>query len=292
MTQIEKSNEEPEKGINEYQELNEIDFHWFLTILSSNFGIDYRGITQMKDKVTMLFQMLKQKKFTKTGLRKATMIFLERHKYREWTVGDFFACFPGADGLSPFIFKTKTREKHPSQYYRILEMSEARKILEDHYGKPAIEKVYADDENEDISESDIILENIRLRCRIAQLESNIKTLRRQLPLEIRDIQTPRRCTLDDIYDTVRGYFGLDIEVMNSKCRKLEILIPVHITAYFMRIAGYTLKAIGDYLDKDHSTIINSIKAVRDMLDTDPIKRNEIREIGKMIFGRLADEVKL
>jgi len=79
----------------------------------------------------------------------------------------------------------------------------------------------------------------------------------------------------DICEIVRIYFGINESDFYGRTRKYEIIFPRHLAIYLIRyFTDKTLEEIGDILHRDHATILNSIKAAQDLIDTEPaIKKN-------------------
>jgi hypothetical protein len=87
-----------------------------------------------------------------------------------------------------------------------------------------------------------------------------------------------------IVELVINYYGADKdEIINNK-RKFEVVKVRQIAQYLLRKnTKSTLRNIGSYFNgKDHSTVLNSIKAVNNMIDTDKITKKEIAHLQLVI----------
>ena len=91
-------------------------------------------------------------------------------------------------------------------------------------------------------------------------------------------------SVETIKKIVADYFGVPVKDIEGKSRKQQIVTARQIAMYFIKERlGLTLEATGKHFGgRDHSTVINAIKRVREQLDikTDtPYKRavNEIEE---------------
>lgn len=75
--------------------------------------------------------------------------------------------------------------------------------------------------------------------------------------------------LSNVLEAVVFVSGVPGEKILGKRRDKEIASARHIFCYMSRThTNCSLLGIGEFLDKDHTTVINSIKVVNDMIDTD------------------------
>jgi chromosomal replication initiation ATPase DnaA len=66
---------------------------------------------------------------------------------------------------------------------------------------------------------------------------------------------------------VSALTGVSIEQITGKSRVTDIVNARHMVSYLMaKNHGFTWKAIGDAVGRDHSTIINSVEVVADGLE--------------------------
>ncbi|PIE51761.1 chromosomal replication initiator protein DnaA [Candidatus Fermentibacteria bacterium] len=83
-----------------------------------------------------------------------------------------------------------------------------------------------------------------------------------------------------ITSAVGEAFNINPELLKGKKRKREILIPRQLSMYLIReMTDLSLEDIGVFFGRDHSTVLNAIKRVTSMLETDSAfkrKYNDIR----------------
>lgn len=72
--------------------------------------------------------------------------------------------------------------------------------------------------------------------------------------------------------------------LHSKSRKREIVLPRQVFFYFARriFTHFSLHKIGDYYNKDHATVSNSIYKIRDLIGTDKNFAEKINKIKQLI----------
>ena len=96
--------------------------------------------------------------------------------------------------------------------------------------------------------------------------------------------TKKKININYIQEIVSKFFNISIEQMKDKARKKEIVIARQVAMYFSKdFTNNSLKSIGFHFGgRDHSTVIHAVQSVNDMIDTDSIFRNNIKEINKRI----------
>ncbi len=82
------------------------------------------------------------------------------------------------------------------------------------------------------------------------------------------------------------HFGLTFEEVRSRSRKKDVSYARNLYCYFMRKRTiYSLEKIGEILnERDYSTIIGSVKAVKGMADVYPQVRDDIKQIDQKLKG--------
>ena len=87
-----------------------------------------------------------------------------------------------------------------------------------------------------------------------------------------------------IIELVVNFYGADKENIINKGRKFEVVKVRQIAQYLLRNNTKSpLASIGKYFNgKDHSTVINSIKSVNNMIDTDKNVKKEIIHLQSLI----------
>ena len=90
----------------------------------------------------------------------------------------------------------------------------------------------------------------------------IGTLKKTIPVG--------RLTKSTILKTICKEFKMDFEeVKNRKTSKREFVYVRHLYAYFCRkYTKESFKVIGEFIKKDHATIINSNRKIEDWIETD------------------------
>lgn len=78
----------------------------------------------------------------------------------------------------------------------------------------------------------------------------------------------RMITPDRIFQMVASHFGITIEDITGKSQKKECALPRQIAMYLCRSRlKLPYQAIGSLLERDHSTVMSSIKRIQKMQDT-------------------------
>ncbi len=84
------------------------------------------------------------------------------------------------------------------------------------------------------------------------------------------IASNRVLTLDDILEIVSFYTSISVENIKEHNRHLEISDARHLFFYIAKkYSGKSCVSIASYLNRDHATLINSIKKVENRIDTEP-----------------------
>jgi chromosomal replication initiator protein len=89
-----------------------------------------------------------------------------------------------------------------------------------------------------------------------------------------------------ILDTVCNYFDVTEDDIRSQDRRQDYVKARHILMYFLR--RYTLMglySIGDYLHKDHSSIVHGVKAIIIQYEVNKIYKMHLDEIDKILNGK-------
>ena len=71
---------------------------------------------------------------------------------------------------------------------------------------------------------------------------------------------------NEIIDTVTQYYQVSIKDIKGKSRKRRIVKPRQVTIYLLRTrARMILSDIGEVMNRDHTTIIHSVKCIENDL---------------------------
>jgi len=97
-------------------------------------------------------------------------------------------------------------------------------------------------------------------------------------------QVNKEITVDNIKLLVADYFKVPVEKLHGKTRKRDIVIARQLSMYLAKnFTNSSLKVIGDkFGGRDHSTVIYSVKAVQDMMDTDLVFKDKVTELEKQV----------
>ncbi|MCU4165846.1 chromosomal replication initiator protein DnaA [Carboxylicivirga caseinilyticus] len=93
-------------------------------------------------------------------------------------------------------------------------------------------------------------------------------------------KTSREISIESISQTVCDYFGLDLDLLQSKTRKREIVQARQVAMYFSKgLTNSSLSTIGAKIGKkDHATVLHACKAVNNLIETDKDFKGQIKEI--------------
>lgn len=96
--------------------------------------------------------------------------------------------------------------------------------------------------------------------------------------------TTREISIDYIQKIVCDYFGLPLEVINSKTRKREIVQARQLAMYFAKKhTKSSLATIGLHCgNKDHATVLHACRTVNNLIETDKQFRVYVEELDKKI----------
>ena len=87
----------------------------------------------------------------------------------------------------------------------------------------------------------------------------------------------RKDSLDELFNNVCDYFGISVDIIFKKCRKSIVLKSRYIIWYVMyHRMKYNLTDIARIFGMHHTTIINGLKRISDLADTEDITKDELR----------------
>lgn len=137
-----------------------------------------------------------------------------------------------------------------------------------------------------------------IRNNVRELEGVLVSLVAQSTLNKREIdidlakeviaqfvsQVNKEITVDNIKQLVADYFNLPVEKLHSKTRKRAVVIARQLSMYLAKnFTNSSLKAIGsEFGNRDHSTVIYSVKAIQDMMDTDLVFKDTVADLEKQV----------
>lgn len=94
----------------------------------------------------------------------------------------------------------------------------------------------------------------------------------------------KEITVTNIKKLVADYFKLSVDTLHSKTRKRDIVIARQLSMYFAKtFTNNSYKVIGkEFGGKDHSTVIYSVKVIKDLMDTDQDFKKTVEELEKQV----------
>jgi len=97
-------------------------------------------------------------------------------------------------------------------------------------------------------------------------------------------QDNKEITVENIKLLVADYFKVPVEKLQGKTRKRDVVIARQLSMYLAKnFTTSTLKDIGkNFGDRDHTTVLYSVKAVKDMMDTDLVFKDKVTELEKQV----------
>ena len=91
-------------------------------------------------------------------------------------------------------------------------------------------------------------------------------------------------TMDKIKNSVAEYYNISVAQLTSKIRQSSLIVPRHIAMYLCKtMLNPTLNEVGEaFGGKDHTTVINAVSKVENLLKTDEDYVAAINELKKII----------
>lgn len=91
---------------------------------------------------------------------------------------------------------------------------------------------------------------------------------------------PKSLTVQEVIQTVAGFFNIDEEAICSKVRSKEVMLARHMVSYLAKEhTDNSLSEIGEAIGgRTHATVLHSVNLVRDQLDTDPVTRHRVAQM--------------
>jgi chromosomal replication initiator protein len=96
--------------------------------------------------------------------------------------------------------------------------------------------------------------------------------------------TSKEVTIENIQKMVCDFYDVSYDKLLQKTRKREVVQARQITMYLAKIfTKNSLKTIGEHFGgRDHTTVIHSCQTVKDLMDTDPIFRENVIELQQKV----------
>lgn len=132
--------------------------------------------------------------------------------------------------------------------------------------------------NQNVRELEGALIMLLAMSTLNRAEITLETARNVVDKLVRKSQ--RELSVDFIQKTVCNYYGLEIDSLQSKTRKREIVQARQIAMYFSKnLTNSSLSVIGSKIGKkDHATVLHACKTILNLIETDRDFKNQIREI--------------
>ncbi len=93
-------------------------------------------------------------------------------------------------------------------------------------------------------------------------------------------------TPETIINETARYFQVSAEDVKGMSRQKNIVTARHITAYMIRnLTNLSLPSIGSFLNRDHATVLASIRKIENQIKTDKRLSDTIRDITSNINSR-------
>ena len=133
-----------------------------------------------------------------------------------------------------------------------------------------------------IRELEGVLISLIAHASLNRVDIDLELAKQTLQNIISDIDT--EVDIDYIQKTVAEYFDVNARALKDKIRKKEIVMARQVAMYLAKMfTRHSLKAIGMHFGgRDHSTVIHSIQAVEDMMDTNAGFRSSIKDLKEKI----------
>lgn len=94
----------------------------------------------------------------------------------------------------------------------------------------------------------------------------------------------RELSIEYISKVVCDYFNMQVDALQAKTRKREVVQARQIAMYFSKsLTKYSLTSIGAQIgSKDHATVLHACKTVNNLKDTDKNFRQYVEDIEKKL----------
>jgi chromosomal replication initiator protein len=133
------------------------------------------------------------------------------------------------------------------------------------------------------------LEGARISL-VAQALLNKKDITIDLAKQMIDkfvVNTSREVNIEYIQKVVCDYFNINLDILNSKTRKREIVQARQLVMYFAKeYTKSSLAMIGMHCgNKDHATVLHAVRTINNLQETDKQFRGYVKDLDKKIKVR-------
>jgi chromosomal replication initiator protein len=103
-------------------------------------------------------------------------------------------------------------------------------------------------------------------------------------------QVNKEISVENIKKLVADHFKVPLDKLQGKTRKRSVVVARQLSMYLAKnFTTNSLKSIGkNFGNRDHSTVIYSVQAVKDMMDTDILFKDTVAELEKKVKLNLYD----
>lgn len=136
--------------------------------------------------------------------------------------------------------------------------------------------------NSNVRELEGALISLLAQASLNKREIDLETAKKIVKNFVKSVS--REVSIDFIQKTVCDYFNVPQDKLREKTRKRHIVQARQLSMYLAKMyTKNSLKIIGRHFGgRDHSTVIHSCQAVRDLMDTDKEFREAVSDIEKKI----------
>jgi len=122
-------------------------------------------------------------------------------------------------------------------------------------------------------------------CQIQDWEFNLKSAKLVIATMVGSSQR-QAITAQHIVKKVAKFFNLKTEDILGTSRRSEIVRPRQIAIYLMRKeSNFSYPTIGDFLKKDHSTIMHSYKKIKEAVNRDETVLRELNAVRDYLYRK-------
>lgn len=123
------------------------------------------------------------------------------------------------------------------------------------------------------------LKQLKLKLPLGESQISTALVEQLLGQAQQEIRLKRTTRPADIIRVTSHVFGVKPSQIKGKRRLARIVLPRQVCMYLMREElGYPYETIGNYFDKDHTTIIHSVEKIHKLLGNSPELAEQILEI--------------
>lgn len=132
--------------------------------------------------------------------------------------------------------------------------------------------------SENVRDLEGVLASLMFRATTMNKEINLDLAAKVLSTSV-NIEK-KQITIDLIKEKVCAYYNMDVQLLQAKCRKREIVQARQISMYLSKkYTDNSLTRIGSELGKkDHATVLHACKTISDLIEIDKTIKSNVQEI--------------